>query len=90
MQVRASVSPALGGFLAQCTEYAAEGEGATIALAVEALREAIYEKVLRPEAVGAPSADPRREPIEVVLSQLSSHDGGGGHDLNGPGEEPSL
>jgi hypothetical protein len=91
MRVRASITPVFGGFLAECTDYAVEGEGATVALAVEALREAIYERVLRPEAVGAPPADPKREPVEVVVTPrppVAYAEGDGDHDLNGPGEVP--
>jgi hypothetical protein len=90
MRVRASVAPVFGGFLAECTEYAVEGEGATVALAVEALREAIYERVLRPEAVGAPAADPKRETVEIIvtLPAVADSTGDGDRDLNGPGEVP--
>jgi hypothetical protein len=88
MRVRASIAPVVGGFLAECTEYAVEGEGATVALAIEALREAIYERVLRPEAVGAPPADPAREAVEVVVTAPPAAEGDGEHDLYGPGEVP--
>jgi hypothetical protein len=90
MRVRASVAPVFGGFLAECTEYAVEGEGATVALAIEALREAIYERVLRPEAVGAPPADPKRETVEIIVTPPAAADSraDGDRDLNGPGEVP--
>jgi hypothetical protein len=65
MRVTATIRSTGEGLLAECSEYDVQGVGSTITLALEALREALYERVVRPQAV-APPVD--EEQIEIVLS----------------------
>jgi hypothetical protein len=53
------------GFLAECLESDAAGEGPTEAAAVESLRRALAERMLRPDAV-APPPTPTETTIELV------------------------
>ncbi len=54
-----------GSWVAECLEVDAEGEGRTQMEAVESLRTALEEHLLRPDAV-APPSEPRREKIDLV------------------------
>jgi hypothetical protein len=66
MRVTATIRSVEDGVLAECTEYALSCVGATVPLAVAALREALYDRVLRPQAV-APPPTAGQEPIEIVV-----------------------
>ena len=58
------------GWLAECEEPEAMGEGRTQAEAVEALRKALEERMMRPDAVAPPSMKPANAGIELVLGLL--------------------
>jgi hypothetical protein len=85
MRVRATIRPVFGGYLAECSDYDAEGEGATRALAIEELRESLRDRALQPEAVALPpdqeSVD--AETIDIVVVPTC---GQSEHDPEGPGE----
>ncbi len=53
------------GVVAECLEADVEGVGKTEKEAVESLRTALEEHLLRPDAV-APPSEPRREKIDLV------------------------
>lgn len=57
------------GFIAECVESDAAGEGTTEKSAVEALRRALEERMFRPDAVAPP---PR--PAEVTIELVSAED----------------
>lgn len=52
------------GWIAECVEIEALGEGSTPERAVDALRRALEERMRRPDAVAPPPA-PARAPIEL-------------------------
>lgn len=55
------------GFVAECVESEAAGEGPTEAAAVSSLRDVLEERMFRPDAVAPPSR-PTESPIELVLA----------------------
>ncbi|MBS2018190.1 MAG: hypothetical protein JST00_35290 [Deltaproteobacteria bacterium] len=55
------------GWVAECIETDAAGEGKTSQAAVEALRKALEERMFRPDAVAPPSKT-EREVIELTLA----------------------
>lgn len=55
------------GFVAECVESEAAGEGKTAKDAVESLRAALEERMFRPDAV-APPSQPTATSIERVLA----------------------
>ena len=55
------------GFVAECVESDAAGEGKTAKEAVSALREALEERMFRPDAIAPPSRPPPGT-IELVLA----------------------
>lgn len=57
------------GFLAECIESEAAGEGKTARDAVESLRRSLEERMLRPDAVAPPSTPPTEGAIELVLAE---------------------
>lgn len=57
--------PEKNGFLASCVESDALGEGPSEQAAVASLREALEERMFRPDAVAPPSRQPD-ESIELV------------------------
>ncbi|MBX3229143.1 MAG: hypothetical protein KIT84_02320 [Labilithrix sp.] len=56
------------GYLAECLEAEAAGEGKTAAEAVESLRALLHERMFRPDAVAPPSAT-EESTIELVLTE---------------------
>jgi hypothetical protein len=58
------------GFVAECVESEAAGEGKTAKKAIESLRKALEERMVRPDAV-APPARPSEIVIELVLADES-------------------
>lgn len=70
------------GFLAQCLEAEAAGEGPTADEAVESLRKELEEHMFRPDAV-APPPEPAESVIELVLVEHKAE-----HHLSGPGVVP--
>ncbi len=81
MRVTATIRSTSEGMIAECSEYDLQGVGSTVPLALEALREAIYDRVVRPQAVAPPSVA-GNETIEIVVispaSEPSSSDDGPG------------
>ena len=75
------------GFLAECVESEAAGEGKTAKAAVEALRKSLEERMFRPDAVAPPSR-PTEGSIELVLADESSSEERRSLDLGGPGDAP--
>lgn len=85
MRVTATIRPVENGLLAECSEYAISCVGATAPLAIEALREAVYERVVRPQAV-APPPGAGKEPVEVVVLGPRSPKNERERDPQGPGD----
>lgn len=56
------------GYLAECIEAEAAGEGKSVHDAVESLREALKERMFRADAV-APPSHPIETSIELVLTE---------------------
>lgn len=81
------------GYLAECVESDAAGEGKTSQAAVESLRTALKERMFRPDAV-APPSETEREPIELTLAKdaKDANEETSNEkptlDLGGPGEAP--
>lgn len=78
------------GYLAECVEADAAGEGKTSQAAVESLRTALEERMFRPDAV-APPSETGREPIELALAKDTKEETSNEKptlDLGGPGEAP--
>ena len=77
------------GYVAECVEAEAAGEGRSAKEAVASLRSALEERMFRPDAV-APPARSADERIELVLADERS--GSREHeedvDLGGPGDAP--
>ncbi|OJY25000.1 MAG: hypothetical protein BGO98_08295 [Myxococcales bacterium 68-20] len=73
------------GFVAECVESEAAGEGKTAKDAVDALRRSLEERMFRPDAV-APPSHPAEETIELVLADESSSGERRSLDLGGPGD----
>lgn len=61
------------GWLAECIETDAAGEGRTSEAAVASLRKALEERMFRPDAV-APPSEAKRERIELELTPRTSSD----------------
>ncbi len=79
-----------GGFVAECIEAEAAGDGRTAKDAVESLRLALEERMFRPDAV-APPSEPAESVIELVLADErgSASSERGSLDLGGPGDVPA-
>lgn len=75
------------GYLAECVESEAAGEGKTEKAAVESLRKSLEERMFRPDAV-APPSKPTGGEIELVRAEESSTSGRPSLDLGGPGDAP--
>lgn len=73
------------GWVAECVESEAAGEGKTSQAAVESLRKSLEERMLRPDAV-APPSEAAPETIELTLA--SEQPDRRSLDLGGPGEPP--
>lgn len=58
-----------GGYLAECIEAEAAGEGKTAPAAVESLRGLLHERMFRPDAVAPPSTEIEGAVIELVLTE---------------------
>jgi hypothetical protein len=84
------------GFVAECVESDAEGEGKTAKDAVESLRTSLEERMFRPDAVAPPPSPPAQQTIDLVLADdttTTTANGGTGEerkllDLGGPGDAP--
>jgi hypothetical protein len=72
------------GWLAECVESDAAGEGKSEKDAVESLRKALEERMLRPDAVAPPSSP---DDAKIELERVSDH-GQASVDLGGPGDAP--
>jgi hypothetical protein len=59
------------GFIAECMELEAAGEGRTAREAVESLRHALEERMFRPHAI-APPSEPAEGTIELTLADESA------------------
>ena len=76
------------GFLAECVESEAAGEGKTAKDAVESLRKSLEERMFRPDAVAPPST-PTESVIELVLADEGTPSAERRSlDLGGPGDAP--
>ena len=73
------------GFVAECVESDAMGDGRTEAEAVDSLRKSLEERMLRPDAVAPPSS-PAEASIELVRADESAERRS--LDLGGPGDAP--
>lgn len=73
------------GYLAECVESEAAGEGKSENEAVESLRKSLEERMFRPDAVAPPSS-PAGGEIELVLAEESTTRRS--IDLGGPGDAP--
>ena len=58
-----------GGYLAECIESEAAGEGKTAEAAIESLRGLLHERMFRPDAVAPPEAEIEGAVIELVLTE---------------------
>jgi len=74
------------GYLAECVESEAAGEGRTASEAVASLRKALEERLFRPDAVAPPSREPQAT-IELSLAN-DEREERRSLDLGGPGEPP--
>lgn len=54
------------GWIAECLDTEAAGEGATVEEAIASLRDAIEERLFRPDAVAPPSHPEKPPEIELV------------------------
>jgi hypothetical protein len=75
------------GFVAECVESEAAGEGKTAKDAVEALRKSLEERMFRPDAV-APPEEPAESVIELVLADENAPADRRSLDPGGPGDAP--
>jgi hypothetical protein len=71
MKVSAVLTNTHGRWIAECEEVELAGEGDTAEHAVDSLREALREYFGHTEAV-APPPDPTVEPIEIVITGITS------------------
>ena len=75
------------GFLAECVESDAMGEGKTAKEAVASLEKSLMERMFRPDAVAPPS---EQEPVKIELELADERgdrpDVGREVDYGGPGE----
>lgn len=77
------------GFVAECFESEAAGEGKTEALAVESLRKVLEERMFRPDAVAPPpKAPPGANGSAIELVHMPDSATRPTLDLGGPGEAP--
>lgn len=60
-----------GGYLAECIESDAAGEGKSPREAIESLRRALHERMFRPDAIAPPSSRAESR-IELVLTDDGS------------------
>lgn len=74
-----------GGYVAECVETEAAGEGKTAAEAVSSLRRALEERMLRPDAVAPPS---RPDDVTIELELANDRASRPSLDFGGPGEPP--
>jgi hypothetical protein len=74
------------GYVAECVECDAAGEGRSAKDAVDALRKSLEERMFRPDAVAPPSRS-AEVTIDLVLAGDSPR---GSLDLGGPGDQPSV
>lgn len=72
------------GWVAECVESDAVGEGKTADAAVTSLRKSLEERMFRPDAV-APPPDEEHAPIELEQAPRAARKS---LDLGGPGEAP--
>jgi hypothetical protein len=76
------------GFVAECIESEAAGTGKTAQDAVDSLRNALEERMFRPDAV-APPSEPTEGVIELVLvDESASEQDRRSSDLGHPGDAP--
>ncbi|MBX3213914.1 MAG: hypothetical protein KF850_17905 [Labilithrix sp.] len=75
------------GFVAECVESEAAGEGKTAKDAVESLRRSLEERMFRPDAV-APPSQPTKGVIELVLAEEGAAVDRRSLDPGGPGDAP--
>ncbi|MBX3206702.1 MAG: hypothetical protein KF764_16655 [Labilithrix sp.] len=75
------------GFVAECVESEAAGEGKTATEAVESLRRSLEERMFRPDAV-APPSQPTEGVIELVLADEGAAADRRSLDPSGPGDAP--
>ncbi|MBX3261365.1 MAG: hypothetical protein KIS78_25165 [Labilithrix sp.] len=75
------------GFVAECVESEAAGEGKTAKDAVESLRRSLEERMFRPDAVAPPSQPPRGV-IELTLADEGAPADRRSLDPGGPGDAP--
>lgn len=76
------------GFVAECIEAEAAGEGKTSKEAVDSLRKSLEERMFRPDAV-APPSKPTEDVIELVLADEATPSAERRSlDLGGPGDAP--
>jgi hypothetical protein len=75
------------GFIAECVETDAVGEGKTAKDAVASLRAALEERMFRPDAI-APPSEPAETFIELVLAKESEAVSERAKVLDGPGASP--
>ena len=74
------------GYVAECVETDAVGEGKTSSAAIGSLKTALEERMFRPDAVAPPAKQPDEE-IELVLAE--SEPERRSLDLGGPGDVPA-
>lgn len=70
-----------GGWLAECVESEAMGEGRTREEAIASLRRALEERMYRPDAVAPPASQPRPV-IDLTLAPPEPNDA----DRSGPSD----
>jgi len=78
------------GYVAECVESEAAGEGKSAREAVASLKQSLEERMLRPDAI-APPSHPTNETIELVLADGRSEsrlENDREIDLGGPGDAP--
>ena len=83
MEFTYRITPSEGGFMATCQELAVEDSGATPAAALEALREALAERMVTVEAIAPPTTT---TPVKVVLSLSPVQPS----EPQGPGDSPAA
>lgn len=75
------------GFLAECVESDAMGEGKTAKEAVASLEKSLMERMFRPDAVAPPSEqEPMKIELELADERGDRADVGREVDYGGPGE----
>jgi hypothetical protein len=84
MELTATIRRFESSYLAECVEMDAVGEGPDPDAALAALREALFERVVRPDAVAPPSRPDVRIHLTVVKPDAHLAE----HSPSGPGEAP--